>query len=692
MTPGRPSTRVGHGAALAACLCLLPVAPLWAQTAFRVKDINTTAPLSSSTPTELTAVNGGLSEPSTLFFVADDGLTGVELWRSDGTDPGTIRVKDIVPGPTSSNPSSLTPVGGGLFGAGRLFFTANDGVSGVELWTSNGTGPGTHMVRNIYPGFTSSSPDNLTAVSSGDFGPSRLFFTANDGTSGVELWVSDGTFDGTVRVADINPTGSSSPRNLAAVGSVLYFSADDGVAGREPWKSDGTEKGTVRIADIQPGPIGSSPYRFAAVGDSIFFVASPPALGGELWKTDGTGPGTTLVKDIVTGPVGSFPGDLVALGSTLYFHADDGSNGRELWKSDGTGPGTMMVADINPAGDGLTSTAAGDLFVRIGDSLYFEADDGVHGEELWRSDGSTPGTALVKNINPDPGSHLDQLTNVHGKLFFRARNGPGTAELWTSDGRAAGTFQISDILPGPADASPFELTVVGPYLFFSASGRGGRELWATDVVFKDGFETGSTDVWSSANTDGGDLSVQPAATLHATQGLAAHVDDTTSLFVADESPRNEIRYRARFRLDPNGFDPGEGNGKFRVRVFMALQDDPQQRVITLVLRRMGGQFSLMGRVRLDDGSRAQTPFFAIPDSPHMVEVDWKWSEGADANNGSFALWIDEIPVSNLTGLDNSANRIDIARLGVMTVKPGANGTLFFDDFESRRERYIGYMP
>jgi ELWxxDGT repeat protein len=299
----------------------------------------------------------------------------------------------------------------------------------------------------------------------------------------------------------------------------------------------------------------------------------------------------------------------------------------------------------------------------------------------------------VKDIFPgSPASLPSTLTVVNETLFFEAKDGAANGELWRSDGRPGGTFIVQDIVPGPDGSAPYGLARCGGDLFFSAiTDAHGTELWATDLVFKDGFESG-LEAWSSANTDGGDLSVQAAAALHGGAGLAAVVDDTASLFVTDESPNNEARYRARFRLDPHGFDPGEANGKQRVRIFMALEEDPQARVVTLVLRRLGGQYSVMGRVRLDDGTRAQTPFFAITDAPHMVELDWKWSEGLDANNGSFDLWIDEVPVSGLTGLDNSASAIDFVRLGAMTVKPGAIGTLYFDDFESRRARYVGDLP
>jgi ELWxxDGT repeat protein len=476
------------------------------------------------------------------------------------------------------------------------------------------------------------------------------------------------------------------------VGTVLFFLADDGVTGTELWKSDGTPAGTVQVKDIYEGPNSSNFQGLVRVGGTVFLRANSLGTGSELWRSDGTEPGTTMVKDINPGLAGSAPYQLVAVGNTLFFQADDGVNGRELWKSDGTEAGTVLVADINPGGSAFFANAFERYSIAAGDTLFFVADDGTHGEELWKSDGTGPGTVLVKDIFPGPTSgSLQTLTNVNGVVYFPARNAPLNLELWRSDGRAAGTYQVDDIAPF-VDSGAYNLTISGPFLFFAAFRDQGNELWATDLVSKDGFESGGTGVWSSANTDGGDLSVQPAAALHGTVGLAAHVDDTAALFVVDESPNDEFRYRARFRLDPNGFDPGEANGKLRVRVFMAFEEDPTLRLVTLVLRRIGGQYTLMGRVRLDDGTRVQTGFVDITDAMHMIEIEWTWSEGSDANNGTFTLWIDEVPVSMLTGLDTSASLVDFVRLGAMTVKPGANGTLYFDDFESRRERYIGYVP
>ena len=110
----------------------------------------------------------------TLFFTANDGTNGHELWKSDGTAAGTVLVKDIYPGSGNSFARfsvNLTNVGG------TLFFTANDGVNGTELWKSDGTAAGTVLVKDINPGSSSSYPRYLTNVGG------TLFFTANDGTT-----------------------------------------------------------------------------------------------------------------------------------------------------------------------------------------------------------------------------------------------------------------------------------------------------------------------------------------------------------------------------------------------------------------------------------------------------------------------------------------------------------------------------
>jgi hypothetical protein len=211
---------------------------------------------------------------------------------------------------------------------------------------------------------------------------------------------------------------------------------------------------------------------------------------------------------------------------------------------------------------------------------------------------------------------------------------------------------------------------------------------AESPLFADGFETGDTSAWDAA-VGGPDLGVTSAAALDATSsGLQAFVDDASALFVLDDTPDDAARYRARFYLDPNGFDPGESLNHRRTRTLLAFSE-PNRRVAAIVLRRLGGAYSVAGRARQDDNSQADTPFFPISDAPHAVEIDLVRASGADALDGSFTLWIDGVLMSRLTGLDNSLTEVDFVRMGALSVKAGASGTLYFDEFVSKQQTYIG---
>ncbi len=447
-----------------------------------------------------------------LYFVANDGSNGFELRKSDGTEAGTVQVKDIWSGGGSAFPYSSsstwfsqtpTPLNG------TLFFAARSGASNnYELWKSDGTEAGTVRVRDIYPGDFGSFPNNFTACGG------TLYFTADDGVKGLELWKSDGTEAGTVRVKDIYPgaTGSD-PDYLTDVGGTLFFAASDDVKGNELWKSDGTEAGTVRVKDVKPGISGSGVSRLTAVGDTLFFRANDGVLGHELWKSDGTEPGTVMVKEIATEAYGinrgGSPESLTDVGGTLFFIADDqeGSSlvhGYELWKSDGTEAGTVMVKDIYPGVSGSWPM----FLTNVGGTLFFVAYDGFYGGvsediELWKSDGTETGTVMVKDVYPgiNPVNQFPRyLTAAGGTVYFRADEGVSGEELWRSDGTAAGTVLVSDCWPGGGESYPYWLTEVDGTLFFRAADpTNGRELWAValPLLFADGFESGDTSAWSA---------------------------------------------------------------------------------------------------------------------------------------------------------------------------------------------------
>ena len=364
-----------------------------------------------SNPSHFANVNG------TLFFSANDGVNGIELWKSDGTSTGTKLVKDIRSGSLASSPSYLTNVNG------TLFFSANDGVNGIELWKSDGTSAGTTLVKDIRGGTGNSSPYFPTNVNG------TLFFSANDGATGFELWKSDGTSAGTTLVKDIRSgTSSSYPLSLTNVNGKLFFSDSDGVNGFELWQSDGTSTGTTLVKDIRSGIDSSSPYYLTNVNGKLFFSASDSVNGTELWQSDGTSAGTTLVKDILSGTSSSYPLSLTNVNGKLFFSASDSVNGFELWQSDGTSTGTTLVKDIRSGNSGSAPRS----LTNVNGKLFFTAIDGVSGFELWKSDGTSAGTTLVKDIRSGISSSSPaSLTNVNGTLFFSAADGTNGIELWS---------------------------------------------------------------------------------------------------------------------------------------------------------------------------------------------------------------------------------------------------------------------
>jgi hypothetical protein len=213
------------------------------------------------------------------------------------------------------------------------------------------------------------------------------------------------------------------------------------------------------------------------------------------------------------------------------------------------------------------------------------------------------------------------------------------------------------------------------------------QQFAPDVIFKDGFESGGLSAWSASDTDGGLLYVWTG--IDSGWGAWGDVGQSAGIYVQDDTPAAEDRYRVRFYFEPMGFDPGEAEAHRRARLFIAFEGNPNRRLAAIVLRRLAGVYGLMGRVRRDDNSQHDTGFLPLGEGPHYVELDWKRSSGPDTNDGTFEMWIDGTSVHSAAGLDNSAGAVDFVRLGALSVKSGANGTIRWDEFESRRATYIG---
>ncbi|WP_153800134.1 ELWxxDGT repeat protein [Foetidibacter luteolus] len=414
-----------------------------------------------------------------LFFGGSTVAEGNELWVTDGTDAGTALIKNINAGAASSSPESFFELNG------TLFFWADNGANGKELWKTDGTNAGTTLVKDINPGAPSS-------ISNSGLQTYKLngiaFFTADNGANGIELWKTDGTTAGTALVKDINPgpAGStsliSSYFSFESLANNVFFFADNGTNGLELWKSDGSNAGTSMVKDANTSLIPSFfPNLMYKFNNKIYYSYDDGINGSELWVTDGTTAGTNLLKDINPDGESSMPYLLFppVINGKFFFTATDADHGAELWCSDGTAAGTTLLKDINPG------TQSSDAFVLPNFSSFFQdqqhqtlfngkmfiqATTAANGQELWITDGTSAGTVLVKDINPGTEDGMSSLSYFYTKsgLYFSATNGTTGVEPWKSDGTSAGTQIVKDIHTGAEDSGPQFLFIYNSKLYFMA--------------------------------------------------------------------------------------------------------------------------------------------------------------------------------------------------------------------------------
>ena len=411
--------------------------PVWVTdgTAAGTHQLDTAAGLVSTTLIAATGDIGGLSGRDGYYFFGYTGAPGtVNLWRTDGTDAGTIQYAAL---PQPFVTSGMAQLNGKIYFAGGRF-----SASGIELWSTDGTPAGTAQVADLNPGAADSSPDGLTVLGA------NLYFAAT-GPNGLVPWVSTGSAAQTIPLRSSSGpvrTGSSFPQSFFLLGSQVVFIADDGVHGSEPWVSDGTAAGTMLLSDIYPGSGGSATAFLGTAGSFVVFMATDVVHGTELWATDGTAAGTALVMDINPGSGSSNPGanTSVVLNGVVYFPADDGAHGSELWRSDGTTAGTTLVADVAPGRNGCIS----DMNI-VGARLVFRCNESA-GTYWWVSDGTAAGTQRITTA-VSPTSTINSVV-LNGAVYFGGQATPvATAtlgQLWRTDGTAAGTVQVANLSPG----------------------------------------------------------------------------------------------------------------------------------------------------------------------------------------------------------------------------------------------------
>lgn len=535
---------------------------------------------------------------SSLLFLADDG-SGIGLWSTDGSAAGTERLTDfdLAPGePFRFDDQASVPA---LRAGGRLVLPLWKDDVGLEVWTSDASAAGTQPILTTATqrsAFTESvrwtftlPPTRCaaplrhglvvatydTAFSTGSFhyldgvpqGAARLGAAFDEYTrhpecaaNGGEVLALGGPNSGTgvlrtrghendaELVLFVGAEPSSHPfferfgnRLAFAIEKLLYLAPEGGDLGSySTWDTEEIQ-GMLRAAEQRlffggghrglaalegetlttlvapPPPTGGDPNLddLESSASRAYFSLATAADGAELWTSDGTPGGTRLVRELRSGAASPFrprevwervnalPEPRIAgLGDgRAVFAADDGVHGNELWITDGTEAGTVLLADVVPGPDGswprrLTS---------FGSTVVFAAEDPKHGLELWRTDGTPAGTALLRDLVVGPGSSVPEDLSVQdGLLYFSAWTPAHGREAWRSDGSPAGTYRITDLVPGARSSNPNRFLRSGELLFFVANDEvHGREVWAlapdgSFPLFLDGFESGSTDRWSAA--------------------------------------------------------------------------------------------------------------------------------------------------------------------------------------------------
>ncbi len=417
--------------------------------------------------------------PTTLVATRTHAYFGVSgrtpgVWRSDGTSAGTFRL--VGPGRLLQNsaPYSLLDSPSAAAIGDRLVFRTWAAMRGYELWVTDGSQTGTTVLLE-----PSSETFSLTEHRG-------LVFFTNEGNRGSpKLWVSDGTAGGTAQLLE----RSFYATYLESIGDqVVAYSGID----YEFPRIETVDPGAGRVELLKDfyrrlpsDPI--VPRWFLPLGDQVVFAAADREHGDELWISDGTAEGTRLAVDInpnlvvdestleVLAGAGSYPHDIVSLGDRLFFFADDGRHGLELWTSDATRDGTWLVRDIVPGPDSplvtydreyYPSSTESSQMVAAGSRVFFVADDWIHGREVWTSDGSEEGTFLLRDIAPGRrSSNPTSLSGIDGVLLFSACDEVG-CEPWVSNGSAAGTTRLADIVPGPLSSSPTVFVSVGDRVVF----------------------------------------------------------------------------------------------------------------------------------------------------------------------------------------------------------------------------------
>ncbi|RKH47805.1 hypothetical protein [Corallococcus sicarius] len=408
----------------------------------------------------------------TLYFITNLPDEGVVLWRSNGTEAGTVPVRAFPPGAQLTDLVAVGP---------RLFFRAYAPETGTELWISDGTSAGTRLVEDITPGGNGSLLSNLSAVNG-----RLVFFRVVPATPTeayrLEMWRSDGTAAGTLRVRNFGDAFELSFRTLQVSDALLFFLS--GETGTTLWRTDGTLAGTTAVKRLDAGAVP-----VVAVGRAgnlgLFILDDGP--NHEVWRTNGTATGT-LRLDAFSRPVGL----LGAVGPYVYLSSVDMDTRRLRIDrlSLGGGGKTAITTLPNPYSQyefaypyvQQTTVSGGEIYFSVAISSEGPAPVDV---ALWVTNGTATGTrTLFRQLSRNDEYASPVFATGTGVVLFTGSPEGGSTEPWFTRGTAATTGQLADVYPGPWGSGADDFTRVGNRVYFSAfDDTSQRQLWSVPASF-----------------------------------------------------------------------------------------------------------------------------------------------------------------------------------------------------------------
>ncbi|MEZ6120233.1 MAG: hypothetical protein R3C28_27180 [Pirellulaceae bacterium] len=378
-----------------------------------------------------------------MLLSADDGVVGNELWLTDGTAGGTTLIRDIKQSTHDARLSDLTELDG------RLYFVANEGVGGSNVWEVAASDQPAIRLDQPEPLDLTVPLDEVVTVHG------RTYFAASTLEHGSELWALDSETDIPWLVGEVHlGSESANPRMMQLIGDAIYFVADDSL-GSDLWKLDPITDDIVRISHTH------SVVDYSVYLDRFVFVDRRSSQVDDLWILDPESGETELLRTYSPG-MGNKQLQFKQASGQLFFVQNDQEFGDELWVTNGRVDGTRLVKDIHPfQGASIESLTESNGIV------YFGASEPKYGLELWRSDGTSEGTYGVFDLAPGPRSgYSGPITEFQGMLYFGGGN--RESALWRTDGtlESIETVFVFD----QSRSTVTYLNGVGDKLFYSESG------------------------------------------------------------------------------------------------------------------------------------------------------------------------------------------------------------------------------